>query len=164
MDLHCSGALRHLKQHRGEFDHSCDVCGKKFTIKALFNLHQKVHAEKHLKLETCQICSKTLSDISGLWAHMLSKQSSPVHSDARPFTCNFCSKPFKDKTTMKNNLDNIHIDTKKFNCNLGEKGFITLGQFKRQEGLLPGYKPFFCSYWQKIFHSKMLHEGTCKKM
>ena len=162
------------------------MCGKKFTNKAIFNLHQKVHVEKHLKLEVCQICLNTLSDVSGLRAHMsrkhgeakfqcgqcnkqfklkvLLKKHHKIHSDVRHFKCNFCNQLFKQKGTMIMHIRMIHIDTKKYNCNFCEKGFITPGQLKKHEGLHTGYKPFSCNYCQKAFIQKCnmkLQAGKC---
>ena len=166
----------HLKQHSGEFDYSCENCEKKFSQKALYKSHQKVHVDRNLKSLECEICSRTLYDFAVLRVHMyqmhgeaklpcsqcnkklrtkkLLQKHNQLHEDEGLFKCNACNQSFKKKITLTTHIVLTHTDDKTNYCSLCDKGFLTPCQLKRHEGLHTGYKPFKCEYCKKAFMLK----------
>ena len=166
----------HLKQHSGEFDYSCENCEKKFSQKALYKSHKKVHIDRHLKSLECEICSRTLPDLTVFRVHMaqmhgeanlpcsrcnkkfrttkLLQKHNQLHEDKGLFKCIVCNQSFKNKTTLTTHIVLVHKDDKTSYCSLCDKGFLTPGQLKRHEGLHTGCKPFRCEYCKKTFMLK----------
>jgi KRAB domain-containing zinc finger protein len=73
------------------------------------------HEASHIKEGTipCTFpgCTKLFKTIKNMRNHL------KVHSDARPFNCEFCSKTFKDGRALRYHKG-IHADVQDFNCEI----------------------------------------------
>lgn len=67
---------KHLLMH-GEKKFLCNFCGKGFTLKALLQLHLKVHTGE--KPHVCNVCPRSFADPSSLSKHLM------VHSGQKPY-------------------------------------------------------------------------------
>ena len=106
----------HLKQHRGEFDYSCEHCEKKFSNKTLYKSHKKVHVDRHLKSLECEICSITLSNFGLLRVHM-----TQMHGEAK-LPCSQCNKKFRTNKFLQEH-DQLHEHEGIFKCNACNQSF-----------------------------------------
>ena len=74
------------------------------------------------KTEECQICGKVVRELR---VHM------KVHSEFKPFECDFCEKSFKRKGDLTEH-HRIHTGEKPFKCELCGQGFITSSKLSKQ--------------------------------
>ncbi|XP_055610747.1 zinc finger protein 2-like [Uranotaenia lowii] len=78
----------------------CDICGK--VIRGCvndLNLHKKVHEGKEFR---CETCGKTYTQRRFLLRHRI------VHLDVYRYECNYCSKKFKYKASLKGHEKSVH--------------------------------------------------------
>lgn len=81
------------KLNESEYEHPCDICGKRFATQALLSVHLRVHTKE--KPFECELCQKKFSQVGNLKTHYL------IHTNKRPFKCNICKKSFVQKGTSK---------------------------------------------------------------
>uniref|UniRef100_A0AAQ6IH03 C2H2-type domain-containing protein n=1 Tax=Anabas testudineus TaxID=64144 RepID=A0AAQ6IH03_ANATE len=88
------------KMGSGERPHTCDVCGKGFTLKQLLRNHQRLHAE--VRPFRCEQCGKSFYRADTLKGHQR------IHTGERPFSCETCGKCFIQKSALKMHQKTSH--------------------------------------------------------
>lgn len=100
----------HMASHLGILNKNnsyiCDVCGKVFHQKNLFNAHRDRHTE--FKLFPCPKCEKKFHVRTSLVSHL---QTHRIHKD---FVCDICGKAFKSQPSLRmhskrHNMDRCHL-------------------------------------------------------
>ncbi|XP_067123569.1 endothelial zinc finger protein induced by tumor necrosis factor alpha-like [Centruroides vittatus] len=126
-----------MRVHTREKPNECCICGKRFSQSANLQRHKKIHSDErpfkckykdctyaakrkddliqhinrtHLKIPAkkpkkvhiCDTCSRRFPFLSALKRHLTS------HEKIRPFSCDICSKPFKDKYQLSMHKKRVH--------------------------------------------------------
>ena len=92
--------------------------------------------QKELILQQCPHCSYQCERTDKLKIHILS-----LHSDSRPFPCNFCEKRFKLKDKLKMHVNTVHLKRKPFECRFCNQVFGRKDAAKRHERLWCSNRP-----------------------
>uniref|UniRef100_A0A3B4GW91 C2H2-type domain-containing protein n=1 Tax=Pundamilia nyererei TaxID=303518 RepID=A0A3B4GW91_9CICH len=76
----------HQLIHSGVKAHSCDFCGKSFSLAESLKTHQLIHSE--FKAYCCDLCGKSFTLAISLKRHQL------THSGIKAYSCDICGKNF----------------------------------------------------------------------
>ena len=92
---------RHLLTHTGVKAHTCNTCGKCFTLSSQLTTHMRsVHlCERY----TCEHCSKSYTSKQHLTSPIKS-----VHLGER-YTCEHCSKSYTSKQRLTSHIKAAHL-------------------------------------------------------
>uniref|UniRef100_A0A8D3BUF7 C2H2-type domain-containing protein n=1 Tax=Scophthalmus maximus TaxID=52904 RepID=A0A8D3BUF7_SCOMX len=141
-----------------ERPHTCDVCGKGFTLKQLLRNHQRLHAD--VRPFRCEQCGKSFYRAHGLKMHQM------VHTGERAYNCQYCNKSFTIQGNLQRHL-RIHTGEKPFRCETCGKSFNQADTLKGHQRIHTGERPFSCETCGKCFiqksalkmHQKTSHSG-----
>ncbi|CAH1994827.1 unnamed protein product [Acanthoscelides obtectus] len=131
--------IDHLKRHKSETLNEpdlsdriepskesvikCHLCSLSCSTDKTLSRHMQImHVPR-----VCDICGKVLSSIPSLKTH-----KKTVHSDDKPFACQFCDKRFKQKSYLSLHLK-THTDDRPFACQVCSRRFITMSNFKKHK-------------------------------
>lgn len=120
----------------------CDFDGKFFKNKSFLMKHMEVHVPK----VECEICHIFLRKAN------LNNHIATHNGTGQEYKCDFCSKCFRTKSSLKSHRQ-LHI--KKFECEICNKMFSHLQQVRKHKKEFhenPG--SFECSICGKIFNAK----------
>jgi len=95
-----------LRQQVGEKAFTCHTCGKKFTIERHLRDHMRIHIS-HYK---CPHCDMTCTSPSTLTNHIRYR-----HTEAKPFSCEFCDYRGKTQADIKSHL-RVHYNEVEIRC------------------------------------------------
>lgn len=151
-----------------QWKHQCDLCSKRFPLKAGLVEHKKRHRGE--KTFSCHICSKLFVTTGELKRHIV------LHSNIKAFNCEHCQKDFKYKRTLNVHMASIHGigNTKppsrdlKFECHICHSKFYAKQKLSRHLNKHLGIKPFECNLCKNKFtdkytldrHMKFLHQES----
>lgn len=97
----------------------------------------------------CHICGKYLSTKSGLNVHLKS-----IHSDSRPYSCNFCQKAFKTKPHLKIHQI-VHSESYQYKCDVCQKAFKSKQALRIHQTVHSSVRLYHCKNCHKTF--KTMH-------
>ncbi|XP_033121007.1 uncharacterized protein LOC117120102 [Anneissia japonica] len=90
----------HMKRHRNERPHKCNICGKGFVAKKVLTTHLSIHTG--YKPYKCQYCGRGFTVKSNMQLH------ERTHTGDRPFICTVCGKDFINRGTLKGHMLTRH--------------------------------------------------------
>ncbi|XP_050079635.1 zinc finger protein 623-like [Anopheles maculipalpis] len=149
----------------------CELCDKKYTSKAFFEVHMNKHAG--LRPFKCTVCSKDFSSKYALAVHLKTHYERPrtfvckecgnafysrhnlvqherTHRAEREYECGDCGKKFFTQHNL-NVHKVIHSNNKAFACPQCGKKFARKAEFRDHERTHTGEKPFVCDMCDLAF-------------
>lgn len=169
--------LFHRYQHRSLKDLRCKICGSKFEHLSAYSEHKQIPCVIP-ESSVCDLCNKSFRDKNSLRKHLLTHTpiseravlcdicnrnfSSPgalkkhvrlIHTDLRPYTCEFCSKSFNQLCKLKYHIV-IHSSDKPVSCEICNKAFSNDKDIKIHMRTHTGEKPFQCNLCGKTFRQR----------
>ena len=93
----------------------CKYCEEIFSSKIELRKHLVTCEKKECKpkepsqvaLHVCNICNKDFASPYNVRRHQL------THSDDRPYGCEYCSKSFKEKSSLSKHVKRVHLEKEK---------------------------------------------------
>ncbi|VEN43629.1 unnamed protein product [Callosobruchus maculatus] len=120
---------RHHVKHTGLKQFQCQHCGKQFCTRSGLEKHVVQHLDKPrlptVKSFLCMVCGKGFTASPSLKVHMRR------HTGETPHQCQFCSKAFADKTSLKQHTMRYHTGEKPFTCMICDKKFFDSTNYKK---------------------------------
>ncbi|XP_031166294.1 zinc finger protein 737-like isoform X1 [Sander lucioperca] len=161
----------HSLSHSGEKPHRCAVCLRGFqTATCLKQHHMRVHvrgkasetpfaakrrknaAPTAAKAFPCPICSRVFKFRSLLASHSL------IHSEQRPFGCDFCNRSFRRLSHLKRHREVVHANGERppqnFVCHICGKDKKCRSQLARHIIIHTGERPFGCDLCTARFNRR----------
>lgn len=126
---------------------SCPSCNHTFINKSKVINHQiRVH-KLEIKHEACHKCDYKTVDKYNLRKHL------NVHSDQKPYSCNYCKSSFSSSAGLNHHTIRIHNREKPYECNKCDSKFTTNTELKIHLRVHTEDKPYECF----VCHSKFRH-------
>ncbi|KAJ8668042.1 hypothetical protein QAD02_009705 [Eretmocerus hayati] len=82
----------HWRIHNGKKTLSCELCGRRFTVKRVWKNHMEAHAND--KTHACLHCSRHFKYRQGVELHH------EIHNDEKLLSCKLCTKPPKTRVNF----------------------------------------------------------------
>ncbi|XP_073416496.1 uncharacterized protein [Dendrobates tinctorius] len=133
------------RKHKGEKTYCCSECGKWFTHKSQFLIHERIHTGE--KPYSCSECGKAFSEKGSLCKHQR------IHTGEKPFSCSKCRKAFTNKSDLIIH-QRIHTGVKPYSCSECRKAFTNKGGLISHQRIHTGEKPYSCLECVKAFTKK----------
>nr|CAH7764781.1 unnamed protein product [Callosobruchus chinensis] len=128
-DEEAADLKRHHIKHTGLKQFQCQHCGKQFCTRSGLAKHVDQHLDKPriatVKSFLCMVCGKRFTASPSLKVHMRR------HTGETPYQCQFCTKAFADKTSLKQHTRRYHTGEKPFTCMICDKMFYDSTNYKK---------------------------------
>lgn len=149
----------HARMHSGDRPHRCGVCLRSFQSATCLKQHHvrvhlrvRVHNAPHAtgrrrssataKTFPCLMCGKVFKFKSLLASHSL------IHSEVRPYGCDFCSRSFRRLSHLKRHREVVHANGERppqtFVCHICGKDKKCRSQLARHVIIHTGERPYAC--------------------
>ncbi|KAL6097420.1 uncharacterized protein ACO6RY_12975 [Pungitius sinensis] len=170
----------HARIHSANKPHRCGICLRAFQRATCLKQH---HLRIHLRVKvsdsplaagrqrsappprafSCPVCGKPFKFKSLLASHSL------IHSDHRPYGCDFCSRSFRRLSHLKRHREVVHANGERppqnFVCHICGKDKKCRSQLARHVIIHSGERPFACDLCAARFnrsgnlqqHRKRMH-------
>lgn len=157
----------HSRIHSGDKPHRCGICLRSFQRATCLKQH---HVRVHLRVRVneahpagrrksmtakafpCPICSKVFKFRSLLASHSL------IHSEVRPYGCDFCSRSFRRLSHLKRHREVVHANGERlpqsFVCHICGKDKKCRSQLARHVIIHTGERPFACDLCTARFNRR----------
>ncbi|XP_028037528.1 zinc finger protein 91-like [Bombyx mandarina] len=169
------GRLVNLNSYgaHAENDHNARVfrCKKCPEVFARYSYLEK-HKTKHIGVHCCVECKRSFRNATSLWTHLRKHQPAvcacgkkftngicfrkhgktcPSNRGAVRYVCDYCSKEYSVRTTLKFHIFNAHMSLKKFQCDKCGKVFGNRSHLE-EHGLA----------WFQVADEDALPPGVCR--
>ncbi|XP_037944591.1 zinc finger protein 91-like [Teleopsis dalmanni] len=114
----------HMKYHRKDKPHECEICHKRFTHTPQLARHMNSHTGN--RPFKCKYCSAAFTDPSTKIKH------ERIHTNERPYSCTICNKSFAYSNVLKVHMM-MHSGEKPFSCETCGKKFAQVHHKKAHE-------------------------------
>uniref|UniRef100_A0A8D0HUX5 Zinc finger protein 398 n=1 Tax=Sphenodon punctatus TaxID=8508 RepID=A0A8D0HUX5_SPHPU len=144
--------LGQLPGQAGKGPYLCTECGRYYSQKEHFLLHQRTHAGD--RPYTCTVCGKGFAQQSNLSNH------TRLHAAERPYTCAQCGKSFLHRSRLTYHA-RTHTGEKPYVCAVCGKGFTEQSKLTCHARVHSGDRPHTCTECGKTFSlqlSLLLHQ------
>ncbi|KAM6971551.1 zinc finger Y-chromosomal protein 1-like, partial [Tautogolabrus adspersus] len=170
----------HARIHSGDKPHRCGICLRSFQRATCLKQH---HVRVHLRVRVnegqrtagrrksltmvkefpCPVCGKVFRFRSLLASHSL------IHSEVRPYSCDFCSRSFRRLSHLKRHREVVHANgarpSQSFVCHICGKDKKCRSQLARHVIIHTGERPYACDLCPARFnrsgnlqqHRKRMH-------
>ncbi|GAA6234202.1 zinc finger protein 708-like [Lates japonicus] len=159
----------HSRIHTGDKPHRCGICLRSFQRATCLKQH---HLRVHLKVKAndaphaagrrksaapakmfpCPTCSKVFRFKSLLASHSM------IHSEVRPYACDFCSRSFRRLSHLKRHREVVHANgarpPQSFVCHICGKDKKCRSQLARHVIIHTGERPFACDLCAARFNRR----------
>ncbi|XP_041088971.1 PR domain zinc finger protein 15 [Polyodon spathula] len=146
--------LRHIMELHKEKGYGCNICNRRFALKATYNAHMVIHRENlpdpnvQRYIHPCEICGRIFNSIGNLERHKI------IHTGVKSHGCERCGKSFARKDMLKEHL-RVHDNIRDYLCAECGKGMKTKHALRHHMKLHKGIKEYECKECSRKFAQKV---------
>uniref|UniRef100_A0A3P8WNG3 Zinc finger protein 708-like n=1 Tax=Cynoglossus semilaevis TaxID=244447 RepID=A0A3P8WNG3_CYNSE len=162
--------MAHSHVHTDDRPHRCSICLRSFQrVTWLKQHHMRVHLKVRVcdaargggrirkstsqtKAFPCPVCCKVFKFKSLLESHSL------IHSEVRPYACDFCNRRFRRRSHLKRHREVVHANGERapqsFVCHICGKDKKCRSQLDRHVIIHTGERPFACDLCPARFNRR----------
>ncbi|XP_058798726.1 zinc finger protein 84-like isoform X3 [Phymastichus coffea] len=163
-----------IRKHTEGFSHACELCGKKYKIKADLTNHVRFqHREQPI---ICDVCGKTCRNSNLLYLHQKFAHYKPEfechichrrmvsqanldehvfkqHEQRQDVICEQCGKTFTRQSRLKIHM-RTHLGLRPHTCQICGKSFARRNGLRQHLLIHTGQRPYVCDICGKDFTQK----------
>nr|XP_032832240.1 PR domain zinc finger protein 15-like isoform X2 [Petromyzon marinus] len=159
--------LSHIMEIHKERGFCCDICGRRFALKATYHAHMVIHRDRlpesdptvHKYIHPCELCGRIFNSSGNLERHRV------IHTE-KTHGCDVCGKCFARKDMLKEHM-RVHDNIREYLCAECGKGMKTKHALRHHMKLHKGIREFACEICGRAFSQKVnmlkhmrRHSGT----
>uniref|UniRef100_S4RZX4 PR/SET domain 15 n=1 Tax=Petromyzon marinus TaxID=7757 RepID=S4RZX4_PETMA len=160
--------LSHIMEIHKERGFCCDICGRRFALKATYHAHMVIHRDRlpesdptvHKYIHPCELCGRIFNSSGNLERHRV------IHTGEKTHGCDVCGKCFARKDMLKEHM-RVHDNIREYLCAECGKGMKTKHALRHHMKLHKGIREFACEICGRAFSQKVnmlkhmrRHSGT----